>query len=97
MITSVHAVAEILEGKGRESLEIDAGATVLEAVQRMVERNVGSLLVRDGQRSPGSSPNATTCGTPRRAATTRLPSGSSCPRRSWSRHPRPLSTSAWRS
>ena len=44
----MHAVAEILEGKGRDVLEIDAGGTVLEAVQRMVERNVGSLLVRDG-------------------------------------------------
>ena len=44
----MHAIAEILKDKGRDVLEIDAGATVLEAVQRMVERNVGSLLVRDG-------------------------------------------------
>ena len=44
----MHVVAEILKDKGRDVLEIDAGATVLEAVQRMVERNVGALLVRDG-------------------------------------------------
>jgi CBS domain-containing protein len=49
----VHAVAEILKDKGRDVLEIDAGATVLEAVQRMVERNVGSLLVRDGESIAG--------------------------------------------
>jgi CBS domain-containing protein len=49
----MHAVAEILEDKGRDVLEIDAGATVLEAVQRMVERNVGSLLVRDGSSIAG--------------------------------------------
>lgn len=41
-------VAEILEGKGHQVLEIDADATAFEAVQRMVEANVGSLLVTDG-------------------------------------------------
>ena len=42
---SVNRLAEILEEKGRHVLEIDADATVLEAVQQMVEMNVGSLLV----------------------------------------------------
>ena len=45
---TVNRLAEILEEKGGEVLEIDAEATVLEAVQQMVEMNVGSLLVTDG-------------------------------------------------
>jgi CBS domain-containing protein len=41
-------VSEILQGKGHNVLEIDAGATAFEAVERMVEANVGSLLVTEG-------------------------------------------------
>jgi CBS domain-containing protein len=41
-------VSEILDGKGHNVLEIDAGATAFEAVERMVEANVGSLLVTEG-------------------------------------------------
>jgi signal-transduction protein with cAMP-binding, CBS, and nucleotidyltransferase domain len=44
----VNRIAEILEEKGGEVLEIDAEASVLEAVRRMVRMNVGSLLVTDG-------------------------------------------------
>jgi len=44
---NVNRLAEILEEKGGHVLEIDADATVLEAVQRMVEMNVGSLLVTE--------------------------------------------------
>jgi len=42
---SVNRLSEILEEKGGHVLEIDADATVLEAVQQMVTMNVGSLLV----------------------------------------------------
>jgi CBS domain-containing protein len=42
------SLAEILETKGGEVLEIDADATVLDAVRLMVEMNVGSLLVTEG-------------------------------------------------
>ena len=42
---SVNRLAEILDEKGGHVLEIDADATVLEAVQQMVAMNVGSLLV----------------------------------------------------
>jgi signal-transduction protein with cAMP-binding, CBS, and nucleotidyltransferase domain len=46
----VNRLAEILEDKGAEVFEIDAGASVFEAVERMVEMNVGSLLVtEDGE------------------------------------------------
>jgi CBS domain-containing protein len=38
---------EILDEKGREVLRIDAGVSVLEAVEQMVDANVGSLLVTD--------------------------------------------------
>ena len=43
-------LAEILGDKGQDVLEIDADAPVLEAVRRMVDANVGSLLVtKDGK------------------------------------------------
>jgi CBS domain-containing protein len=41
-------VSEILHEKGHSVLKIDAGASVFEAVQQMVEANVGSLLVTEG-------------------------------------------------
>jgi CBS domain-containing protein len=41
-------VSEILDEKGRNVLRIEAGASVFEAVQQMVEANVGSLLVTEG-------------------------------------------------
>jgi IMP dehydrogenase len=43
----VNALSEILEDKGSEVYEIDAGASVYRAVERMVELNVGSLLVTE--------------------------------------------------
>jgi len=39
---------EILEEKGSEVLTIEGDASVLDAVARMVEANVGSLLVTEG-------------------------------------------------
>jgi len=41
-------VSDILGDKSGKVLEIDASASVFEAVQQMVEANVGSLLVTDG-------------------------------------------------
>ncbi len=43
----VNRLAEILQEKGRDVLEISVDASVLEAVQEMVENNVGALLVKD--------------------------------------------------
>jgi CBS domain-containing protein len=43
----VNALSEILEGKGSEVYEIDGGASVYQAVERMVDLNVGSLLVTE--------------------------------------------------
>jgi len=43
----MNQVSEILGDKGQEVLEIEADASALEAVKRMVEANIGSLLVRD--------------------------------------------------
>jgi CBS domain-containing protein len=40
-------VSEILDEKGHNVLKVDAEASVFEAVQRMVEANVGSLLVTE--------------------------------------------------
>jgi CBS domain-containing protein len=41
-------LTQILEEKGRKVHAIDAEESVFEAVQRMVEENIGSLLVTDG-------------------------------------------------
>jgi CBS domain-containing protein len=45
---AVNRLYEILEEKGGDVLGIDGGASVFEAVQKMVERNTGSLLVTEG-------------------------------------------------
>jgi CBS domain-containing protein len=43
-------VSDILDEKGRDVLSIEAEATVFDAIKRMVEANVGSLLVfEDGK------------------------------------------------
>jgi CBS domain-containing protein len=44
---AVNRLYEILEEKGGEVLRVDAEASVFEAVQLMVEKNVGSLLVTE--------------------------------------------------
>jgi CBS domain-containing protein len=44
---TVNRLAEILEEKGGDVLEIDGGSSVFEAVQLMVANNVGSLLVTE--------------------------------------------------
>ena len=46
-------VASILEAKGSAVLRIDGVATVLDAIKRMVEANVGSLLVFEGDKLAG--------------------------------------------
>jgi CBS domain-containing protein len=49
----LHAVSDILESKGHEIVEIDADATVFDAVRRMVDANIGSVLVRERGRIAG--------------------------------------------
>ena len=46
-------VASMLEAKGSAVLQIDGSATVLDAIKRMVEANVGSLLVFEGSKLAG--------------------------------------------
>ena len=46
-------VAKLLEGKGTDVLQIDADATVFDAIRRMVDANVGALLVTEGGRVAG--------------------------------------------
>jgi CBS domain-containing protein len=45
----VSRIAEILRGKEAEVLKIDASATVFDAIKKIVEHNVGSILVTDGE------------------------------------------------
>ena len=49
----MNQLSEILEEKGHQVLEIEADASVFEAVKRMVEANVGSLLVTEGGKITG--------------------------------------------
>ena len=46
-------VSDILDAKGRDVLRIDGSATVFEAIAKMVDGNVGALLVYDGERLEG--------------------------------------------
>ncbi|MDX6510682.1 MAG: hypothetical protein QOE36_186 [Gaiellaceae bacterium] len=41
-------VSDILRGKGTDVLKIEGSATVFEALEKIVEANVGSILVTDG-------------------------------------------------
>jgi CBS domain-containing protein len=49
----MNTLLEILEEKGYEVLRVDAGVSVLEAVEQMVGANVGSLLVTERGRDIG--------------------------------------------
>lgn len=49
----MNQVSEILGDKGQNVLKIDADAPVLEAVKRMIEANVGSLVVTDSGQVTG--------------------------------------------
>lgn len=46
-------VRKLLEGKGTTVHTIEAGASVLEALGAMAEKNVGALVVLDGDRLAG--------------------------------------------
>jgi CBS domain-containing protein len=46
-------VSDILDEKGSAVLSIEADATVFDAIKRMVEANVGSLLVFEGGKLAG--------------------------------------------
>ena len=46
-------VAKVLEEKGGNVLQIEASATVFDAIKRMVESNVGALLVTESGRVSG--------------------------------------------
>ena len=44
-MTALARVSEILRGKQADVLKIDASATVFDAIKKIVEQNVGSILV----------------------------------------------------
>jgi len=46
-------VRDILQGKGRDVWSVGPEATVLEALQRMAEKEIGALAVMDGARLVG--------------------------------------------
>ena len=50
---AVTDVAKVLEEKGSKVLQIEASATVFDAIKRMVESNVGALLVTESGRVTG--------------------------------------------
>jgi CBS domain-containing protein len=49
----VNTVSDVLAEKGGEVLQIEASATVYDAIKRMVDANVGALLVTEGGRVGG--------------------------------------------
>ena len=49
----MNQVSEILGDKGRDVLKIDAEASALDAVKQMIDANIGSLLVTDGDEVTG--------------------------------------------
>jgi CBS domain-containing protein len=49
----VARISDILRNKGGDVLKIGASATVYDAIEKMVERNVGSILVTDGDEVVG--------------------------------------------
>ncbi len=46
-------VREVLNGKGREVLSVGPDSTVYDAVELMADRNIGALLVLEGERVLG--------------------------------------------
>ena len=46
-------VGHMLEGKGHEVLSVSPDATVFEALQLMADRNVGALVVLEGEKLAG--------------------------------------------
>jgi len=46
-------ISEILRGKGADVLKIDASATVFDAIRKIVDKNVGSILVTEGDEVVG--------------------------------------------
>lgn len=49
----MQTVGELLDHKGHEIYSVHPDATVFEAIQRMAERGIGSLLVMDGEKLVG--------------------------------------------
>ena len=49
----VNQLSDILREKGNAVLQIDATASVFDAIKQMVEANVGALLVTDGGETTG--------------------------------------------
>jgi CBS domain-containing protein len=49
----VERVSDILDEKGSDALTIEGATTVLDAIKRMVESNVGSLLVTESGKLAG--------------------------------------------
>ena len=52
-MTAVKLVSDILQEKGSEVFRIDVAASVYEAIEKMVEANVGALLVAEGDQIAG--------------------------------------------
>ena len=46
-------ISEILRGKGTDVLKIEASATVFDAIKKIVDKNVGSILVTEGDEVVG--------------------------------------------
>ena len=52
-------IKQILKAKGRGYVSVSPNETVYSALEKMAEKNIGSLSLWTGQRSPVSSLNVT--------------------------------------
>jgi CBS domain-containing protein len=53
MTLSTGTISDILNHKGRQVWSVDPDTTVLDAIKLMAEKNVGALLVMEGERLVG--------------------------------------------
>ncbi|MGA4643245.1 CBS domain-containing protein [Limisphaera sp. 4302-co] len=53
MIQSTGTIADVLKHKGHQVWSVSPDVTVFEAIQKLAEKNVGALLVMDGDRLVG--------------------------------------------
>ena len=54
-------IEEILRNKGHDVVTITESQSVLDAARVLVDRNIGGLVVTEGERPTGILPSATSC------------------------------------
>ena len=92
-------INQLLKVKGHDYFSVGPEETVYAAIEKMAEKNVGSVLVMDGATLVASSPSVIMRGTlcSRAGALRRPSSETSCQRGSRASNPTIRSRTAWHS